>query len=91
MWDVVTGNKLLTLLGHEFHITGLTYNNDGTTLVSTGMDKSVRIWSTETGEQLKALYGHTDNCTCVAISEDGKILSGSDDCSVLIQETDGRE
>ena len=53
---------------------------DGTRIISSSRDKSVRVWDASTGAELKVLNGHTDWVNSVAFSADGtRIFSGSRD------------
>ncbi len=44
MWDSATGEPLQRFTGHPDNITKLCFSPDGKTLVSTGMDKTARLW-----------------------------------------------
>ncbi|MDX2076820.1 MAG: hypothetical protein SFZ02_10340, partial [bacterium] len=38
------GDVLATLIGHTMQVTGLTFNPDGTRLISVGLDGTIRVW-----------------------------------------------
>jgi DNA-binding beta-propeller fold protein YncE len=42
--EAETGHVLQTLVGHTMQVTGLTFNPDGTQLISVGLDGTIRIW-----------------------------------------------
>lgn len=44
LWDVRTGKALETLSGHQGQVFNLAFTPDGQTLVSTGVDKTIRLW-----------------------------------------------
>ncbi|MCG9127556.1 WD40 repeat domain-containing protein [Candidatus Poribacteria bacterium] len=44
LWDLRTGERIKTLAGHSGDITGLSFSDDGNTLVSTGFDDTVLLW-----------------------------------------------
>ncbi len=44
LWDLRTGKRIKTLPGHSRNITGLSFSDDGNTLVSTGFDDTMLLW-----------------------------------------------
>jgi WD40 repeat protein len=50
IWDVATGEHRYALQGHDGPIQGMRFNADGTLIVTTGLDGTVRIWDTATGK-----------------------------------------
>ena len=44
LWDVRTGNKLTTLIGHTARVETLKFSPDGKTIVSTGADGTILLW-----------------------------------------------
>ena len=47
LWDVITGNKLTTLIGHTAHVETLKFSPNGKTIVSTGADGTILLWDWE--------------------------------------------
>ena len=43
-WDVQTGDKLITLLGHTWDVTSLAFNNTFYELASASWDNTVKLW-----------------------------------------------
>ena len=73
------------LKGHTDQICSIAFSPDGTRVVSTSNDKTIRIWDLETGKMLKMLEGHNDEVNTAAFSPDGKlIVSASKDSTVRI-------
>jgi WD40 repeat protein/class 3 adenylate cyclase len=80
--DAETGEKLITLKGHEGIIARMVFSPDGTRLAAadgTGVTRSranstVPIWDVTTGELLLTLTGHKDDVPMVAFSPDGRRL-----------------
>jgi WD40 repeat protein len=58
LWDLRTGRRTMTLTGITAQINGVAFSRDGRTVVSCGLDHSVRIWETSAPSQqeLEARY-----------------------------------
>jgi WD40 repeat protein len=79
------GKPLRTLSGHTAGVLALAASPDGTRLVSSGVDRTIRVWNPATGELLRTITNHGDRVGALAFSPDGKYLaSGSRDRSVRI-------
>ena len=50
--DADSGALVASLVGHEGDIATVAYSPDGNQIVTSGFDKSVRLWNAVTGEQL---------------------------------------
>lgn len=44
LWDIPSGDLRQTLMGHEGNVLALALNSTGTRLVSSGRDKTLRLW-----------------------------------------------
>jgi len=52
----------------------------GTQLISTGHDRTIRLWDLASGNELAALKGHDSNVWSIALSDDENlVVSGGDD------------
>ena len=72
---MATGETLIILTGHTWHVESVVFSPDGKTLASNSTD-GIRLWDTNTGETRHTLTGHTGSS--VVFSPDGKTLaSGS--------------
>ena len=97
VFDVEKGEQTGTLNGHERgSVTDLQFSDDGKTLVSSGMDTTVRVWDVSSLEKpvLKStLRNHKGIVFGVALSPLGDCLAsaGWDDRLVLWDLNDGTE
>jgi len=74
---------LLTLMGHTQWVMAVAISPDLQTVISGGLDTSIKVWNLSTGELLRNLAGHSKPVNCLAISPDGQTLvSGSDDDTI---------
>ena len=66
LWDLQSGGKPRRLVGHQFEpgwmlvIYGMRFSRDGQLLVTTGADKTARLWSVPEGRLRHVFSGHTD-------------------------------
>ena len=82
LYDAHTGTEVSLLTGHTRQVFSAMFSPDGTTLVSTSEDHTVRLWDVATS-QLKATLEAT--CCSVAFSPDGTTLaSASEDHTVRL-------
>jgi WD40 repeat protein/serine/threonine protein kinase len=74
-----TLQERLTLLGHTAAIRGVEFepDADGTRLVTSSEDHTLRIWDRETGEERLALRGHSADVYDVAFHRDGRRLASA--------------
>jgi WD40 repeat protein len=72
VWDVITGEELMTLGGHYDGISSVDYSPDGNKIVSGSRDTTVKVWDATTGEELMIFAGHKGMVKSVAFSADGK-------------------
>ena len=54
-WSAVTGEPATLFLGHQHRIHSLDVSHDGTRIVTTGRDSTVRMWDVATGTELHRL------------------------------------
>jgi WD40 repeat protein/serine/threonine protein kinase len=84
VWDVATGEVLLTCAGHTGEISGLAYGADGTRLASAGHDGTVRLWDARTGQALHALEAGANLVQGVALSPDGRYVAATSGTAVRV-------
>ncbi|KAG6809530.1 hypothetical protein H0H92_015911, partial [Tricholoma furcatifolium] len=83
----------LMRINEEFEIEAVAFSPNGTQIVSSSRDKSVRVWDVSTGKQVQELQGHTNWVKSVAFSPCSTlIVSGSFDKSLRVWDvTNGKQ
>ena len=72
--------RALTLSGHSRRISSVVFCPDGRTLISGGIDGTIRFWDCWTGAETRKIDAHTAGINALSLSSDGKLLvSGSFD------------
>ncbi|WAQ89856.1 hypothetical protein PtA15_11A548 [Puccinia triticina] len=66
-YDLRTGRRLQTFLGHQGGVWALQYVGD--TLVTGSTDRTVRVWDMRTGRNTHVFHGHTSTVRCLQIVE----------------------
>jgi WD40 repeat protein len=88
VWDLKENKEAHRFTGHAGLVTALTFTPDGKTVVTAGVDKTVRAWATATGaEQWK-----TDVPALMprlAVSQDGKTVAGATTTEVFLWSAGG--
>jgi WD40 repeat protein len=78
VWDLATGQSILTLHGHDYNVPGAAVSPDGSRLATVGVEGRVIVWDSKTGAKLfvqpTSIYGSLD----VAFSPDGRSLATAD-------------
>lgn len=83
-WVVGTGTDDAEYKGHTAAVTTLAFSADGATLISTGLDKTVRLWDAGKATPTKAVPVG-DVPTCAALSGDGRwLVVGCEDGKVRV-------
>ena len=75
IWDVATGEMILSLPRQSAFVNSVAFSPDGRRLVTTGDDQTARVWDANTGEELLTLYGQTTNVANAAYSPDGSHIA----------------
>jgi WD40 repeat protein/serine/threonine protein kinase len=74
VFDVETGEELMSLPGHTAAAFDVQFSPDGERLASCGA-KTVTIWNARTGEEIRSLTGFAHRVASVAFSPDGRRLA----------------
>ncbi len=85
VWDLESGELLLTLEGHGGTVWAVAVTPDGRRAISGSEDGTVEVWDLDSGELLLTLEGHGGPVRGVAVTPDGRrAISGSDDRTVKL-------
>lgn len=76
IWDVEKQELKFTLSKHRLRVRELSFNPDGSVLVSASNDNTVRVWDVSTGEQRYVLEGQAINT--ILFTPDSRNLISSD-------------
>jgi tetratricopeptide (TPR) repeat protein len=74
LFDGKRASSYVTFMGHNGHVTGLTFTPDGRRLVTAGIDRTVRFWDVETGRSVLVLHGSRFPFQAVQCGRDGRFL-----------------
>jgi WD40 repeat protein/DNA-binding SARP family transcriptional activator len=92
IWDADTGNKVITLTGHDAKLTTVAFSPDGTRLAAAGpLSTASPVWDVMTGKLLFTLRGGPGRA--IAFSPDGtRLVTGSFDATARVWDAaTGRE
>jgi WD40 repeat protein len=83
IWEMNSGECLLTLEGHSRFIISVAFSHDWTRLASGSSDYMVKIWEVSSGECLQTLESYSRFINSVIFSHDSaRLVSGSDNNTV---------
>lgn len=83
-WDVESGERIHTFMGHHCRINSVCVLEKENLLVSAS-NGDIRVWDLKTGKFLKILEGHTGCILSVASFGDGlRVVSGSADTTLRV-------
>ncbi len=74
VWQIPSGDPLLTISAHDTYIFALAFSADGQTLVSGGMDGCVKFWDVKTGNCWQTLQAE-GSIWSLAFSPNGEWLA----------------
>ncbi|MEB3211409.1 MAG: protein kinase [Leptolyngbyaceae bacterium] len=85
LWNLQTGELMVTMEGHERGTNKVLFSPDGTLLLSAGDDHRIKIWDAFSGQLIQTLTGHMRDVTALAVSPDGQfLLTGGEDRSIRV-------
>jgi WD40 repeat protein len=77
VWDLESGSKRFTMIGHSAEIKGVAFSGDGQRAVSASGDHMLKVWDVDTGE-LEATFTCDAPLTCCAFAGRSRIVAGDD-------------
>ncbi len=85
VWNVLTGEEIAVLRGHDKVIHSAAFSPDGGRIVTAGGDFTARIWDARTGEELGVLPDNNEWLTHASFSPDGtRVVTTSLDSTARI-------
>jgi len=73
------------LTGHQADVECAVFSPDGKTLITAGLDRTVRFWDPAAGKELRQLEGQLAPVSSLALSKDGQTLAtGDENCTIRL-------
>ena len=91
IWDVSSGQKVLTLAGHEQGANDVDFISNGAQLVSVGQDQKIKIWDVESGVELLMLEDVAPLYTVTVSPDERLIATGGRDGVAKVWEIESGE
>lgn len=74
IWDVETGEELVTLKGHGDQVLYSEFSPDGTRIVTASEDGTVRVWDAQNGNAIQIIQAHDGVVQSAVFSPDGRLI-----------------
>ncbi|MCL4875036.1 MAG: protein kinase [Anaerolineae bacterium] len=74
LWNLVTGEEIRRLEGHEKRVNDVAFSPDDEWLLSGSDDMTAILWDVESGESIRTFTGHMDIINSVDFSSDGSMI-----------------
>ncbi|UCC53269.1 MAG: hypothetical protein JSV68_04735, partial [Anaerolineaceae bacterium] len=92
IWNAVTGEELISLVGHDDVVLNVSFSPDGGHLITTSLDGKAIVWDLYPGQEQLFLVGHEAGVISAAFSKDGsRIVTTSYDGTAKIWNADTAE
>jgi WD40 repeat protein len=92
IFDMKTGDSLVTFNSHGAPVFGAGFTPDGTQAVTSGGDKQIRVWNVADAKELRAIGGFSDEVFRIKVTADGHVYSFSADKMARVHNiADGKE
>jgi WD40 repeat protein/serine/threonine protein kinase len=79
IWDTATAKRVAAPLGHTDLVLDVAFSHDGKTLVTCGVDDSIKFWETTTWKEIPPSLGQKEYVSALALSPNGTRLATASD------------
>lgn len=76
--------EIVVTSGHISNVYCVNFSPNNRFVVTTGMDKTVRIWDRSLGQEFRVMYGHTSSVWYAVYTSDNKYILSVDEKGTLI-------
>jgi WD40 repeat protein len=77
LWDTTTWQLINTLTDFDGWVTDCCFDPTDQWIITSAMDKSLKIWDYRSGAVLREFAGHPDAILAIDVSTDGKLISAA--------------
>jgi WD40 repeat protein len=84
LFDVESGEKQITFIGHQSNVSSITFSPDGRSIASAAAPLiakpetvEFKLWDATTGQERRSFKGHQSRINCVVFSPDGQRLASA--------------
>ncbi len=77
LWDLQTGTRRATLVGHTWFVETTTFSSDSGLLASGDRTGAIYVWDTTSGQRKKTLEGYQISVKALVFSPDSSILASA--------------
>jgi WD40 repeat protein/serine/threonine protein kinase len=84
VWNAITGKELHELKGHQDYVSGVVYSPDGTRLVTSSWDRTLKFWDLVDSDISRSIWSR-NGFSCLDFSPDGnQIATGENDGTITL-------